>query len=276
MKPLLRVVLVINALIFLAFGVLFLLTPWAALWASMHLVTVQPPFVGQLFAVALIGIAWLAVHAAIDGALTATAAKVSGHVEWLSALVMMVWLLGLRTPELTGFGQVIAALVGVVMLVLGLGSVRLSGAVRRRERAALAGAAAAERAEKRAAKTKAEERVVPSPRPLSSDPVAPANPRWDSEPVAGAPMPPLTTPRPAAPAPSATAFDPATGHAIDPATGRSLDPATGRAFDPVSAHKIDPETGRAIDPVTGRTVDPVTGARAEPGFDADPVRRDPH
>ena len=119
MKPLLRVVLVINALIFLAFGVLFLLTPWTALWASMHLVTVQPPFVGQLFGVALIGIAWVAVHAAIDGALTATAAKVSGHVEWLSALVMMVWLLGLRTPELTGFGQVIAALVGAVMLVLG-------------------------------------------------------------------------------------------------------------------------------------------------------------
>ena len=267
MKPLLRAVLVINALIFLAFGVLFLLTPWAALWASMHLVTVQPPFVGQLFGIALIGIAWLAVHAAIDGALTATAAKVSGHVEWLSGLVMMVWLLGLRTPELTGFGQVVAALVGVAMLVLGLGSVRLSGAVRRRERAALAGAAAAGRAEKRAAKTKADERVervTPPPRPLSSDPVAPANPRWDSEPVVGEAIS-----RPLAPAPSATAFDPATGHVIDPAMGRSLDPATGRAFDPVSGHKIDPETGRPIDPVTGRTVDPVTGQFI------DPVRRDP-
>lgn len=284
MKPLLRAVLVINALIFLAFGVLFLLTPWTALWASMHLVTVQPPFIGQLFGVALIGIAWLAVHAAIDGALTATAAKVSGHVEWLSGLVMMVWLLGLRTPELTGFGQVIAALTGVVMLVLGLGSVRLSGAVRRRERAALAGAVAAERAEKQAAKTRADERVVTSARPpMTSDPSAPANPRWDAEPVVGAPMPPLTSARPAAPAPSATAFDPATGHVIDPATGRSLDPATGRAFDPVTGHKIDSETGRPIDPVTGRTIDPVTGqtidpvtgARVEPGFGADPVRRDP-
>jgi hypothetical protein len=264
MKPLLRAVLVINALIFLAFGVLFLLTPWTALWASMHLVTVQPPFIGQLFGVALIGIAWLAVHAAIDGALTATAAKVSGHVEWLSGLVMMVWLLGLRTPELTGFGQVIAALTGVGMLVLGLGSVRLSGAVRRRERAALAGAAAAERAEKRAAKTRAEERMsapvtAPVRPPLTSDPVAPANPRWDAEPFAGAPMAPLASARPAAPARSATAFDPATGHVIDPATGRTL----------------DPETGRAIDPVTGQTIDPVTGARVEPGFGADPVRRDP-
>ena len=272
MKPLLRAVLVINALIFLAFGVLFLLTPWTALWASMHLVTVQPPFVGQLFGVALIGIAWLAVHAAIDGALTATAAKVSGHVEWLSGLVMMVWLLGLHTPELTGFGQVVAALVGVAMLVLGLGSVRLSGAVRRRERAALAGAAAAERAEKRAAKTKVEERVervTPPPRPLSSDPVAPANPRWDRDSELVEPVVGEAIARPVAPAPSATAFDPATGHVIDPATGRSLDPATGRAFDPVSGHKIDPETGRAIDPVTGRTVDPVTGQFI------DSVRRDP-
>jgi hypothetical protein len=291
MKPLLRAVLVINALIFLSFGVLFLLTPWTALWASMHLVTVQPPFIGQLFGIALIGIAWLAVHAAIDGALTATAAKVSGHVEWLSGLVMMVWLLGLHTPELTGFGQIVATLVGVAMLVLGLGSVRLASAVRRRERAALAGAAAAERAEKQAAKTRTQERVsgstgvpvtTPVRPPMTSDPVAPANPRWDAEPVAGAPVPPLTSTRPAA-APEVTAFDPATGHAIDPATGRSLDPATGRAFDPVSGHKIDPETGRPIDPVTGRTidpltghtVDPVTGTRAEPGFGADPVRRDP-
>jgi hypothetical protein len=213
MKPLLRAVLVINALIFLAFGVLFLLTPWTALWASMHLVTVQPPFIGQLFGIALIGIAWLAVHAAIDGALTATAAKVSGHVEWLSGLVMMVWLLGLHTPELTGFGQVVAALVGVAMLVLGLGSVRLSGAVRRRERAALAGAAAAERAEKRAAKTKTEERVervTPPPRPLSSDPA------------------------------TGRAFDPVSGHKIDPETGRPIDPVTGRTVDPVTGQVIDP------------------------------------
>ncbi len=141
------------------------------------------------------------------------------------------------------------------MPVLGLGSVRLSSAVRRRERAA---------------KTQAEERVervIPPPRPLSSDPVAPANPRWDSElvePVVGEAIP-----RPAAPAPSATAFDPATGHAIDPATCRTLDLATGRVFDPVSGHKIDPETGRPIDPVTGRTVDPVTGQFI------DPIRRDP-
>jgi hypothetical protein len=287
MKPLLRAVLVINALIFLTYGALFLLTPWTALFDAMHLVSVQPAFVGQLFGIALLGLAWLALHAAIDGALTVTVAKVSGHVEWLSGLVMMVWLLGLHKPEISGFGQVVTALAGVVMLVLGFGSVRLSGVVRRRERAALAGAVAAERAERRAAKTRAEERAgAPVPPPVSS-----GNTLWDG-PVAApvASIPPVST-RPAAPAPLATGFDPATGlstdvasgraidpvtgRAFEPATGHTIDPVTGRTIDPVTGHKLDPVTGRAIDPVTGRAIDPVTGARAEPGFAADPVRRDP-
>ena len=151
MKPLLRAVLVVNALIFLAFGVLFLLTPWAALYGALQLVQVQPAFAGQLFGIALVGLSWLSFHAAVNGALTATAARASGHVEWLSGVVMLVWLLGLRTPELAGFGQVGRALTGVILLILGLGSVRLAGAVRRRERAQAAGAASADRAEKSAA-----------------------------------------------------------------------------------------------------------------------------
>jgi hypothetical protein len=275
MKPLLRAILVINALIFLAFGVLFLLTPWVGLWNQMHLVNVQPAFVGQLFGIALIGLSWLAIHAAIDGALTATAAKVTGHVEWISGLVMLVWLLGLRTPEITGFGQIVSALVGVVMLVLGLGSVRLAGAVRRRDRAALAGAAAADRAEKRAAKAKAEERVVVAP----PAPVVPASaldsgPRWN-DPVSRPTVAPSTTARPAGVAPAATVIDPATGQTIDPMTGRAVGSVEPRSFDPVTGHKIDPATGRAIDPVTGRTIDPVTGARSEPGFGTAPERGDP-
>jgi hypothetical protein len=189
--------------------------------------------------------------------------------------VMLVWLLGLRTPEITGFGQIVSALVGVVMLVLGLGSVRLAGAVRRRDRAALAGAAAADRAEKRAAKAKAEERVVVAP----PAPVAPASaldsgPRWN-EPVSRPTVAPSTTARPAGVAPAATVIDPATGQTIDPMTGRAVGSVEPRSFDPVTGHKIDPATGRAIDPVTGRTIDPVTGARSEPGFGTAPERGDP-
>ena len=157
MKPLLRAVLILDALLLLAFGLLFLLTPWTSLYNALLLVQTQPALVGQGFGVALIGLAWLAFHASIDGALTSTVAKVVGHVNWLTGVLMLVWLLGLHTPALTGFGQIVAVLTGVVLLVIGLGGVRLSGAVRRREKERVVEAAAAGRAEKQAAKDAAKD-----------------------------------------------------------------------------------------------------------------------
>jgi hypothetical protein len=152
MKPLLRAVLIIDALLLLAFGVLFLLTPWTSLYNALQLVQTEPTLVGQGLGIALIGLAWLAFHASIDGALTATVSKVVGHVNWLTGLLMLVWLIGLHRPELTGFGQLVAVLAGVVLVVVGLGGVRLSRAVRRRERLRITEAAATERAERQAAK----------------------------------------------------------------------------------------------------------------------------
>ncbi|MGC2039301.1 hypothetical protein [Paraburkholderia caledonica] len=152
MKPLLRAVLIVDALLLLAFGLLFLLTPWTSLYNALLLVQTQPALVGQSFGIALIGLAWLALHASIDGGLTSSVARAVGHVNWLTGVLMLVWLLGLHTPALTGFGQIVAVLTGVVLLVLGLGGVRLSGAVRRREKLRVAEATAAERAERQAAK----------------------------------------------------------------------------------------------------------------------------
>ncbi|MBN3764672.1 hypothetical protein [Burkholderia sp. Ac-20365] len=150
MKPLLRAVLIIDALLLLAFGLLFLLTPWKSLYDALQLVQTDPVLVGQGAGIALIGLAWLALHASINGAMTVTTAKVVGHVNWLTGVLMLVWLVGLHTPQLTGLGQLVAVLVAVVLLVLGLGGVRLAGAVKRRER--LAGTAAAERADRVAAR----------------------------------------------------------------------------------------------------------------------------
>ncbi|MBP0589920.1 hypothetical protein J8I87_09340 [Paraburkholderia sp. LEh10] len=144
MKPLLRAVLIIDALLLLAFGLLFLLTPWKSLYDALQLVQTDPVLVGQGAGVALIGLAWLALHASIDGAMTATVAKVVGHVNWLTGALMLVWLVGLHTPPMTGLGQLAAALTGVVLFVIGLGGVRLASAVRRRDR--LAAAALAQRA----------------------------------------------------------------------------------------------------------------------------------
>ncbi|MEX3526826.1 MAG: hypothetical protein VB143_05450 [Burkholderia sp.] len=134
MKPLLRVVLVIDALLLLAGGLLFVLTPWKGLYDALQLVPVDPAMVGQAFGIALLGLAWLSFHASVNGGMTSGVARAVGHVNWLIGVLMVVWLIGLHRPELTAFGQLVSVVTAVVLFVIGLGGVRLSSAVRRRER----------------------------------------------------------------------------------------------------------------------------------------------
>ncbi|WP_017924085.1 hypothetical protein, partial [Burkholderia glumae] len=142
MKPLLRVVLVIDALLLLAGGVLFVLTPWKGLYDALQLVPVDPAMAGQAFGVALLGLAWLAFHASFNGDLTTGVARAVGHVNWLIGVLMVVWLIGLYRPELNALGQLVSVATAVVLLVIGLGGVRLASAVRRRERGLAADAKA--------------------------------------------------------------------------------------------------------------------------------------
>ncbi|MCC8404661.1 hypothetical protein LJ655_22755 [Paraburkholderia sp. MMS20-SJTN17] len=151
MKPLLRVVLILDALVLLGFGLVFVLMPWTSLRNALQVVPTEPALVGQAFGVALLGLAWLAVHASYDGAMTSTVAKVVGHVHWLTGVLMLIWLLGLRTPALPDFGKMVSVLAGVVLVVIGLGGVRLSGAVRRREKGGVVKSSSS-KADKRAAK----------------------------------------------------------------------------------------------------------------------------
>lgn len=136
MKPLLRAVLIVDALLLLGFGLLFVLTPWKALYDALQLVSVEPAMIGQAFGIALLGLAWLSLHAAVNGALTTGVARAVGHVNWLTGVVMLVWLIGLRTPALSGFGELVSVVSAAVLLVVGLGGVRLAAAVRRRDKAA--------------------------------------------------------------------------------------------------------------------------------------------
>ncbi|CAB3764993.1 hypothetical protein [Paraburkholderia solisilvae] len=229
MKPLLRAVLIIDALLLLAFGLLFLLTPWKSLYDALHLVQTEPALVGQGFGIALVGLAWLALHASLDGALTATVAKVIGHVNWLMALLMLVWLIGLHTPSLTGFGQLVAVLTAVVLVIVGLGGVRLASAVRRRERALAAEAVAAERADKAAARQAAKDAKYEAKAEARAQTAARATPAAGgyaaSEPV----IEPVLSPR------QTTVVDPATGRTVDPATGRAVDPVSGAPLEPTVA-----------------------------------------
>lgn len=160
MKPLLRIVLIVDALMLLGFGVLFLLTPWSSLYNALQLVQPQPALVGQAFGVVLTGFAWIALRAAFDGDQTATVGRTVGHVNWIAGVLMLVWLVGLHTPQLTGFGQLVAGAVGAWLIIVGLGGTRLAGAVKRRDKAQAAEAAAQEREARAVARTKREEPVT--------------------------------------------------------------------------------------------------------------------
>ncbi|MDS0794300.1 hypothetical protein NUV26_19235 [Burkholderia pseudomultivorans] len=177
MKPLLRAVLIIDAVLLLAFGVLFVLTPWQALFNALQLANVQPAMLGQAFGIALLGLAWLAFHAAINGDLTAPVARAVGHVNWLTGVLTIVWSIGTGNgPALAAAGRVLSAIAGVALIVLGLGGVRLASAVRRREKAqALDARAPATPAGEPAMPAAASQRVEPVvSRPVA--PVAPSSP----------------------------------------------------------------------------------------------------
>ncbi|MDR8068979.1 hypothetical protein [Burkholderia cenocepacia] len=175
MKPLLRAVLIVDAVLLLAFGVLFVLTPWQALFNALQLANIQPAMLGQAFGIALLGLACLAFHAAFNGDLTAPVARSVGHVYWLTGVLTVVWSIGTGNgPALAAAGRVLSAVAGVALIVLGLGGVRLASAVRRREKAqALEARAPAQRPAEPAmapASAPAAQRVEP----VVGRPVAPA------------------------------------------------------------------------------------------------------
>ncbi|EES45699.1 conserved hypothetical protein [Burkholderia mallei PRL-20] len=171
----LRAVLLIDAVLLAAFGVLFVLTPWKALYDALQLVTVDPAMVGQAFGIALLGLAWLSVHAAFNGDLTAGVARAVGHVNWLTGVVMLVWLLAVRSPQLSSFGQFVSVVAGAVLLVIGFGGVRLAAAVRRREKAQAADArGASKRAAQPVMAPPAAARIEPGVSRVSTAPGAPA------------------------------------------------------------------------------------------------------
>ncbi|WP_423371168.1 hypothetical protein [Burkholderia sp. LMG 32019] len=182
MKPLLRAVLIIDAVLLLAFGVLFVLTPWQSLFNALQLANVQPAMLGQAFGIALLGLAWLAFHAAFNGDLTAPVARSVGHVYWLTGALTIVWSIGTGSgPALAAAGRVLSAVAGVALIVLGLGGVRLASAVRRREKAqALEARAPAQRPDEPAmaqASPSAPQRVEPVvSRPAAPSPSAAKSP----------------------------------------------------------------------------------------------------
>lgn len=150
MKPLLRTLLAVNAVVVLLAGLLFVVTPWLAVFEPLAGLASSPALVGQLLGVVLLGFAWLQAYASTHGAVTAPVARISGHTMWVAALVLLVWVVAIRTPALGGPQQLVGPIIGVILLILGLAQARLGGAVHSRERREAVGAASALRAERRA------------------------------------------------------------------------------------------------------------------------------
>jgi hypothetical protein len=244
MKPILRALLVIDGIITLLLGLALVVSPWADSIVALQAIAPHPPALGQLFGISLLGLAWLQLHAAVDGQLTLTIARVSGHVNWVSGIVLLVWLIVLHGTSVDTNQAILLSgpAIAIVLLVLGLGLVRLAGSIRRRNKQLATGIESADKAERNA--REAREREIE--RGVGAEPVF-------TRPVATPVRPPV---------------DPVTGLASGLPPGSSIDPVTGRpvrtVVDPVTGHTVGTGTGTGVDPVTDRTasttVNPLTGA----------------
>lgn len=191
MKPILRALLVVDGIITLVLGLALVASPWANTIVALQAVAPQPPALGQLFGITLLGFAWLQLHAAYDGQLTIAVARVSGHVGWISGIVLLVWLIALHSATVdTNRAFVFSGpAVAIVLLVIGLGLVRIASAVRRRNRQLAAGAVSADKAEREArdARERERERERVVDRGVAAEPVFARPVRPAVDPVAGAP-----------------------------------------------------------------------------------------
>lgn len=133
MKAMLRTVLFLDAVLNLALGALLIASFWSSLYAAIGVPAPTPVLFAQISGVGFIGFAWLQWHATVNGQLTATVAKVTGHVSWVTGAFILGWLISGQMPT-TGGGTVLMAALGGVLLVVGAILVKLSASVRTKER----------------------------------------------------------------------------------------------------------------------------------------------
>ncbi len=207
MKPLLRAVLIVDAGLYAGSGAVLLLTPLSGLQRALQMTTIEPAMVGQMLGLALLGLAWLALRGAVDGAMTVGVAKIVGHVTWLAGALVLAWTIGPHTLWLPALGIVPNLLIGGFLVVVGLGGARFASAVRRREIA---------KAAQTATGGKAKARGVSAPASAPSVPVEPVLRPPERRDQAAAPVPNSMRTQPAAavsPEPGVRAADAAAASA---------------------------------------------------------------
>ncbi|MFJ2995470.1 hypothetical protein [Pandoraea sp. NPDC087047] len=133
MKAMLRTVLFLDAALNLALGVLLIASFWSSLYAAIEVPVPSPVLYAQALGVAFIGVAWLQWHATVNGQLTSTVAKVTGHINWVTGAFVLGWLISGQLVVSSGGKWLLAAL-GAVLLVVGGILVKLASSVRTKER----------------------------------------------------------------------------------------------------------------------------------------------
>ncbi|WP_287496780.1 hypothetical protein [Pandoraea sp. CB10b_02] len=133
MKAMLRTVLFLDAALNLALGVLLIASFWSSLYAAIEVPAPSPVLYAQALGVAFIGVAWLQWHATVNGQLTATVAKVTGHINWVTGAFVLGWLISGQLA-VTGGGKLLMPALGAVLLVTGAILVKLASSVRTKER----------------------------------------------------------------------------------------------------------------------------------------------
>lgn len=206
MKPLLRAVLIVDAGLYLSAGAALLLSPLAGVQRTLQLTPIEPAMVGQMLGLVLLGLAWLSLRGAFDGAMTIGVAKIVGHVTWLAGALVLAWTIGPHALWLPALGIVPNLLVGGLLVIVGLGGARFAGAVRRREVEKAAQAATGAKAAKKrdaavaasaASQAPAEPVLRPQPAASGDEAVAAATPRPErriERPFAPSPEPSVRAP----------------------------------------------------------------------------------
>ncbi|OJY23977.1 hypothetical protein OYT13_10255 [Pandoraea sp. XJJ-1] len=133
MKAMLRTVLFLDAALNLALGVLLIASFWSSLYAAIEVPAPSPVLYAQALGVAFVGVAWLQWHATVNGQLTATVAKVTGHINWVIGAFVLGWLISGQLA-VTGGGKWLMPALGAVLLVVGAILVKLASSVRTKER----------------------------------------------------------------------------------------------------------------------------------------------
>jgi len=198
MKPLLRAVLIADAVLYLGAGVVLLLTPLRAIYGMLPLVAIEPAMAGQLFGLALVALAWFALRGAAHGASTIGVARAIGHLTWVAGVFVLIWALAFHSLWMPAFGVVINVIAAIGLVIVGLAGARLAAATRRRECALEAERAQAKRGVPVGAVPAPVEPVLRPAEPADAGPGAMARPA-DASPAramggddaAGVPRPPF-------------------------------------------------------------------------------------